>query len=63
MKYICTHGYVYMSCDICSEMVENLQRLELFGASSDELTEAFGEDMYDYYLDLDERSMREMEEN
>jgi hypothetical protein len=58
MKYLCIHGYVFMSCDICSEETEMLQSMELEQNADDSYTEY----LYDHYLDLDERLLREQEE-
>ena len=58
MRYLCIHGYVFMSCDICSEETEMLLSMEL----EQEADESYMEYMYDYYLDQDERLLREQEE-
>jgi hypothetical protein len=48
-----------MSCDICSEEVENKERINM----SEQADAEYNEYLYDHYLDLDERLLREMEEN
>jgi len=56
-EYMCEHGHLYASCPICSEIMK---------AMSDYLMEdSWDTDdyLYDHYLDLDERLLREQEEN
>ena len=58
MRYLCIHGYVFMCCDICSEESDLLLTMQL----EQEADESYIEYMYDYYLDQDERLLREQEE-
>lgn len=54
MGYLCTHGEILSSCSICVEFEDELEFM---------LEEMDIQDtrdyIYDYYLDQDERSLRE----
>lgn len=56
MAYLCTHGYILGNCDTCAEFQDELEFMieELDDSEHDEY-------LYDHYLDLDERALREEE--
>lgn len=58
-EYICNHGDLYMSCPVCSEVTKLMDEMMPEPWEDDEYMEY----MYDYYLDKDERLLRESEEN
>jgi len=58
MGYICTHGLLYAQCYDCAQITEAIERQGYVLIEDD-----YPEDMYDYWLDQDERSLREEEDN
>jgi hypothetical protein len=57
-SYICSHGELFARCYICSEINKAMEDY-----LKDEEWNAEREYLYDYYLHLDEREMRQKEEN
>lgn len=60
-KYLCKHGYMYASCELCVALDEAIDDFMVQATVVDD--EAFAEMMYDHYLDEDERILRESEGN
>lgn len=59
-EYMCEHGHLYMSCPICSEITRAQSE---FDAVIEEDSHQLNDYLYDYYLDKDEREMREQEDS
>ena len=51
--FLCNHGYFRSNCETCSFVDESVEDISLLDESDDWL--------YDFYLDRDERQMREEE--
>ncbi len=57
MNYLCPHGYLRADCNMCMKIAELIE--ENMPVPED----AAPEYLYDYYLDQDERLLREQEES
>ncbi len=58
MNYLCPHGYLRADCNMCVKIAELME--ENMGVPQDDTVEEY---LYDYYLDQDERLLREQEES
>ncbi len=56
-KYICTHGHIKADCTVCVAIDEAVSEYMLPNSESSDAEYA-----YDFFLDLDERLLRESEE-
>lgn len=57
MGFICNHGYILSECQECLTIDIEIENMKNGGYDFDEVDQ----DMSDYYLDLDERELREAE--
>jgi hypothetical protein len=64
---MCPHGQLYASCYICREVKkseeEYMELNDLLIEDDNEYDMELDEQLYDYYLDLDERLLREQEDS
>lgn len=60
MTYICSHGFLKADCATCVAFEEGLSEFDWDILEADESANEY---LYDYYLDLDEKALRESEEN
>jgi len=58
MGYICPHGLLYAQCYECATITEAIEQKGYVLLEEDR-----PEDMYDYWLDQDERNLRDDEED
>lgn len=58
MSYLCVHGYIYSRCDVCTEID---RAVEEYLKEPVEVPD--NEWMYDLYLEMDEKMIRESEDN
>jgi len=59
-EYMCSHGDLFMYCSICMDVQK---AMEEYIVIPEESATSAQEYLYDYYLDLDEREMREQEDS
>lgn len=58
-EYVCNHGELFMLCAICTDVMRAMD--EMMPESWED--DSYIEYMYDHYLDLDEKLLRESEDN
>jgi len=56
-EFVCEHGDLFMYCSTCSDVQRAMEEYMIL-PEADNIAEEY---LYDYYLDLDERLLREEE--
>lgn len=57
MTFLCIHGYMRSECTMCTSISDAMEEFDMLP----ELDSS--EYLYDYYLDLDEKALRDEEDN